>query len=144
MKLATFMLIGHFWHPLIIVLPLGTVPCDEETPRSWLLPREENKRLDHMSNDLTFRGASWGLASVSPVSECWWDVAFPMQNNQNKKELGTMLLLQRAYGIAYREPYNSVASSSREKEKNEMYITNALAFGGTAKGSDFWPDEPEC
>lgn len=44
------------------------------------------KKLDHESNIPTFLGPVQGIASISPVSVCWWDLAYSrhLEASENK------------------------------------------------------------
>lgn len=80
----------------------------------------EKKGLDGVSNILTIQnGLPEGVASDSPVSECWWDPAYFLCQwaAENKEELGGVLLLQRTCSIVDRGQSSSVAFPSEEKRR---------------------------
>lgn len=137
-EISTLMLIGNLLHPLIILPHLGMAPCDEEeTPSSRFLPGEENKRLDHTSNDLTWGGRglpeNWFLFHLSQSADGTRHMLA-----ENTKEFRPYCCSREPSTIEvivlplHTEGSTIQWSPLKKKENSEMYITNVLAFGGTA------------
>lgn len=101
-----------------------TEPCSlEEMPSSWLLPGEGKRRLDHISNVLTF----WVTLPkrVGPDFENCWDLAHSryLETSENKRELSDTLLFLKTHGTADRYQRQQKITSSFRKKKVPLLNT---------------------
>ena len=133
MKTPALKPVGHLWHPFTLVLPLAQHHViRRKHPAPHFSLKRENKKLGHTSSVLTFQGdcmKDW-LPSCLPQSTDETRHALA----EDKKELGTTLLLQRACGVADRGPY----SSMQGRKKRVVCTSNVLAFQEAAWGTHSW------
>lgn len=73
-----------------------------------------------------------GVASVSPILEHWWDLSYSrcLGSHDNKRELGSLLLLQRTHGTAERSWHSLAVSPSGREEKSRMCTQCSGFLGG--------------
>lgn len=110
----------------------------KKTSSSQFLFGERKRRLDCLSNVLTFQGSclrDWLLPCCLRVQMESNILKMP-EGPKKKKDHGSMLLLQRAHGTRVKGQYSSLASPHEGKKRVECTPT-ILAFQGDVQETSF-------